>query len=496
MPSEQSETEKGEIAADCPYINEYCRTKHRSVVRCSWTSQKGRILTSEKAFAQGDIIFREPPLHIVAEDKRNTAFEKLRDLCKNRPKVFEYEALWYWCALSSLTHSQLSETDLRLKPITDDQQRKLLLLYHSEVKEASEAVKVLIKELDLERCKPLDLERVLQIWILNCFEHSDDPLGYSTYFMSSFMSHSCLPNAVWHYDGDDFVLRARCDISDHAEISVSYLSEDALLESVPSRRKHLKDSKHFVCTCVRCSADIDSSRAFRCPLCPGSIFFSPNLAEARANASEAADVALELQGVPCSQCGHMLTELESRNCIQEERTLESKLDACERRMERNGRSKHSTLMPALEEALSRAELVLAQHWMMEKTFQLLADIYDRNDRATDAEAMMRKRIAFQKGAFPHLSGTRAWTLEAYVDMILRHNGAKVDPLKIPGEGPARTIASLAPQVYAESLAILRLMFGEEHEHFTSVNNKSTDLDCELTRILGSGAIAALVGTAE
>mmetsp|Transcript_80874 Transcript_80874/g.261885 ORF Transcript_80874/g.261885 Transcript_80874/m.261885 type:complete len:488 (-) Transcript_80874:112-1575(-) len=464
-----------EVAADCPYINDYCRLKHRSVVKCYWTPEKGRILKSERAFKQGDVIFREPPLHIVAEQNGNNAFDRLKELCTRQSRVFEYEPLWYWTALCSLKRSQLPPAESRLKPISDDQQRKLKLLYHPDIVEASEASKALVSTLGLASClEPLDLERLLQIWILNCFEHSDDPLGYSTYFMSSFMSHSCMPNAVWHYEGDDFVLRARCEIEAQDEISVSYLSEDALLESVPARRKHLKDSKHFVCACVRCGASRDTSRGFRCPQCGNIDFFCLNT-DSKASGGN------ELVGASCDHCLHTLTEAQAAQLVQEEKWLETKLDA----WENSRRAKQASIVQTMEELLVRAERSLSQHWLTDKAQQLLADLYDRHQRPGDAEALMRKRIAFQEGAYPGLSGTRAWTLEAYADMLLRHSGSTIDPrLKLPNERAAQHLAPLAPPVYAEALQILRLMFGEQHEYFTTVNRKAVELRQELKRLLG------------
>lgn len=486
----------GEAAADCPYINEYCRAKHRSVVKCSWTPEKGRILLSERAFNTGDIIFREPPLHIVAEQKGNPAFERLQTLCNEQTHILDYKPLWYWTALCSLKSSQLAPTESRLVPISDDQQRKLLLLYHSEVTEPSEAAKLLVSDLGLApELDPLDLERLLQIWILNCFEHSDDPLGYSTYFMSSFMSHSCLPNAVWHYDGDDFVLRARCTIAALDEISVSYLSEDSLLESVHARRKHLKDSKHFVCACVRCAGDRDLSRGFRCPQrnCPGWVFCCP-MADSGMSTTQQGDVA-ELMGVVCGRCQHKVTEAEASEFLEDERWLEKKLESCERRMQREskkGAYKHTSLLEPLEEAIVRAERTLPQHWLVDRCWQLLADLYDRNSRARDAEATMRKRISFQEGAYPGLNGTRAWTLEAQADMLLRHNGAMLESsVQIPDAQAAKCLATLAMPVYEESLGILRLMFGEQHEYFTSVHRKARELQQELERFLDKAEVLAL-----
>ncbi|CAE7939431.1 unnamed protein product, partial [Symbiodinium necroappetens] len=131
----------------------------------------------------------------------------------------------YWAAMCSLPPKDLPPTS-KLKPVTEDTHKKLLLLYSPETSEASEAMRLLVEEFPSElRCRPLDLERLMQVWILNCFEHTDEPLGYATYFMSSFMSHSCRPNSLWHYDGDDFILRARERIQAGDEITVSYLSE-------------------------------------------------------------------------------------------------------------------------------------------------------------------------------------------------------------------------------------------------------------------------------
>lgn len=480
--SVEAQAQSGEAAADCPYINDYCRQRHNSVVVCSWTPEKGRILRSQKAFLQGEVIFREPPLHIVAEQKGNTAFDRLKQLCAQQAATFEYEPLWYWTALSSLKASQLGPGETRLKAISQDQQRKLLLLYHSEVEEASEAAKLLVKDLSLKCLDPLDLERLLQVWILNCFEHSDDPLGYSTYFMSSFMSHSCMPNAVWHYDGDDFVLRARSDIAADDEICVSYLSEDALLEAIPARRKHLKDSKHFVCTCVRCTSSQDRSRGFRCPSCGEQALFP-----SKAQAQDPPAVADDLVDSTCECCKEGLTKAQATLLLSEEKWLEQKLDTIEKRMEKSSRSKHTSLLKPLEEAATRGGKALAQHWLLDKTWQILADVYDRNERPEDAEAMVQNRLGFQEAAYLGLSGTHAWTLEALGDMMLRHAGVVLEPrVKVPNENTARRVEGSVPQVYEASLRILRLMFGDKHEYFQSVNRKAQELAKELARLSDKG----------
>ncbi|CAE8651517.1 unnamed protein product, partial [Polarella glacialis] len=107
-----------EIAAGCPYINQYCQDVHSDKVKCLWTSEKGRVLRSEVAFTMGDIVFREPPLHLVAEDKGNPMFDRLKDLCSKQPTIFEYEPLWYWTALNSLPPALLLPGESRIKSIT------------------------------------------------------------------------------------------------------------------------------------------------------------------------------------------------------------------------------------------------------------------------------------------------------------------------------------------------------------------------------------------
>jgi len=308
----------------------------------------------------------------------------------------------------------------------------------------------------------------LQVWILICFEHSDEPLGYSTYFMSSFMSHSCFPNAVWHYEGDYFVLRARYDIVAHDEVSVSYLSEESLLESVPARRKHLKDSKHFVCECQRCNALTDRGRGFRCPQCQKAIF--PGM-DPRPES---------FVGIQCDCCLHAISAGEAHDFGAQESELETHLDAWE---ERSG-GKRTMQLGTLEETVARAEQSLSQHWLLDKAWQVLADGYDRYGRPQDAEAAMKKRIAFQEGAYPGLSGTHAWTLEAFADMLLRHSGGTTDPqVHLRSEDAAKQLIG-APAVYGEALRILGFMFGEDHAYYTTVHRKRVELDAELRRLLG------------
>eukprot|EP00913_Durusdinium_trenchii_P031942 g29916.t1 len=355
--------------AGCGYINDYCQQRHRSVVRCEWTATKGRILRSSRSFKQGEIIFREPPLHIVSEQTgHRETFERVKELCKKRPQAFVFEPLWYWAALCSLKPDQ-------------DTQKKLLLLYSMEVSAPSEASKVLAHEFRLERCcEPLCLERLLQVWILNCFEHTDDPLGYSTYFMSSFMSHSCYPNAV----------RSR------------------------------EDSKHFLCCCIRCSSDSDPCRGFRCPSCSN--------ASLRLGAcQEQVEVGAETMTFrKCEHCGHALSFGEAAVLIGEETLLKEKVEEME-----GATSPDKELIQRLSKSLRRAEKSLEQHCLLDRSYQLMADLHERFAHCQEAEKYMRKRLRYQAKAYPGISGCVAWTAEAYADMLMKHAGASLDPVTVP-----------------------------------------------------------------
>merc|ERR1712216_653077 len=190
----------------------------------------------------------------------------------------------YWCALCSLTEEHLKPpkgTGDQLpygnwKALEREKHNLLLLLHHEEVTEAGPSALTLVKEL-CPGCDPIVLERLIQIWVLNCFEYSDSPTGYSTYFFSSFMSHSCFPNAVWHYHGSDHVLRARRKIEKGDEVCISYLPEDGLLQAAHARRWELHETKRFWCECERCAPEHeDRSRGFWCPKkeCKGGKVFA------------------------------------------------------------------------------------------------------------------------------------------------------------------------------------------------------------------------------
>eukprot|EP00919_Chromeraceae_sp_WS-2016_P059020 GHVR01140256.1.p1 GENE.GHVR01140256.1~~GHVR01140256.1.p1 ORF type:complete len:308 (-),score=72.39 GHVR01140256.1:61-984(-) len=261
-------------------INKYSKECHGGVVTCVYDDDKGRVLYSNNTFSPGDVIFIQPPLHVVQERKGDVEFLRLRQLCRNSDYCFD--PLWYWCAFNSLLTQEDPPNVLtdgyKWTRVDRRTQQRLLMLYTPTCNEASEDTRNILAALGLEEVvNHILFEKLLQVWIHNCFEYSDAPLGYSVYYTCSFLSHCCNPNTVWHYDQfNNFVLRARIPIVSGDELSVSYLSEEGLLDATHRRMKILYSTKSFKCTCDRCTSSVDLSRGFLCPSCKKlPIFLSP-----------------------------------------------------------------------------------------------------------------------------------------------------------------------------------------------------------------------------
>ncbi|PFH32213.1 hypothetical protein BESB_021540 [Besnoitia besnoiti] len=257
-------------------INTYSKDNHNGILRCDMHEYKGRVLYATKSASAGDTLLREPPLHAVRTDPNNPVFRELESLCKECN--FHLEPIWYWCALNSI----ILEAQPPVPGLTSitHRQSELLRVLHvpAEITPCKEVMK-LIQAFHLEdRTTPEDLELLLQVWIHNCFEQFEDPVGYVIYFMPSFSSHSCLPNVLWFTDEDHtFVLRARANIEEGDEVTLTYLSEEDLMRPTLHRRRVLSETKDFVCACERCSAPVDFSRGFRCPTCGvGCIYVEPD----------------------------------------------------------------------------------------------------------------------------------------------------------------------------------------------------------------------------
>ena len=105
----------------------------------------------------------------------------------------DHPPIWYWAMLCSLTTEEHPAPESRAAnqpaPADAATTRRQRMLFAPEVSEASTAV-LLLKERLALRASAETLEHVLQVWIHNCFEHSESPLGCALLFVLSLKGQS------------------------------------------------------------------------------------------------------------------------------------------------------------------------------------------------------------------------------------------------------------------------------------------------------------------
>ncbi|OLQ11953.1 hypothetical protein AK812_SmicGene4206 [Symbiodinium microadriaticum] len=218
-----------------------------SAVDCRVSETKGRILVAKSSFAVGELIYVEPPLHIIQEDEACPTYLRLEALAS--ACGLKYAARWYWYALNCLTAS-----DFDPEPplpgcciISEGLQRQLLLLCTPDEKaSAVPALRSLLAELSGPVQAAEKVWKLLQVWKFNSFECGEDPVSSAVYFRTSFHSHDCNPNASWTANSKDLLeLRARRCIDVGEEVTISYLSDEELFEATSERRYRLELSKEL-----------------------------------------------------------------------------------------------------------------------------------------------------------------------------------------------------------------------------------------------------------
>lgn len=380
-------------------INSCCATKFGGCVECEVTDNKGRILKATRSFRKGELILQETPLHIAVEDHKNVAFQTVKRICDKDTEEY-YEPLWYWAGLSSLTTKDLNASPPigKLSYIDKDRQQRLLSLYHEPVTEASAQVKEIVAELHLS-VDPVLVEELLQVWVLNCFEHSEDPPGYSAYYVSSFCSHSCYPNACWSLGrNDSHVLKARRAISKGDEICISYLEEHSLLECAEVRKQHLYETKLFHCTCERCEpqeVNEDPCRGFRCAGCGQCTIFH-RLRKKKGQG---------LRGLLCTSCGVAVNATRAAELIAAEEALQLRLAELDTECQDNGRDVVDVMLAQEMERLLQMiedddEAVLGpQHWLCDKLWRYAIDFFTDKEMLDTVDKLQRLRTEYRSKAY-------------------------------------------------------------------------------------------------
>ncbi|CAE8713313.1 unnamed protein product, partial [Polarella glacialis] len=266
----------------------------------------------------------------------------------------------------------------------------------------------------------------MNIWFLNCFEYSKT--ASTIYFFSSFMSHSCYPNAVWYYRGADHIVRARRQIRPGEEVCISYLSEDDLLQHVPVRLQRLQNTKRFWCTCERCSAAEDPSRGFVCPQCDTGQMYAHVVGTEAAHPEGCRVLSSEFSAAPCCSCGHTITEMEARQMVFNEEKLGSVIDHLTASSETS--SEHAVEEPTLDELHDSEDFInahFAQHALADEAWGLLADAFLAKGLCDDQRRLLKRRCDFASSAYPGLSGAHAWALEVYGDALLHSHASEREP---------------------------------------------------------------------
>lgn len=458
------------------FINGYLSKHHKGKVVCKLCDAKGRILISQKAFPQGAIVFEETPLQVIVEDPDAPAFKKLQMVCERDPDTFTQAPLWYWSVLCSLTADQLgpAKEEFQLVPVTAEHQQMLLCLYHEPVNKASIAAKRLVQLYNLD-VSPILLDELLWAWIFNCFEFSDNPKGMASYFAASFMSHSCLPNAIWHLaEGTEvpnrYVLRARQRIEVGDEVCIAYLSELALLQSSAERRKKLQKSKQFHCTCERCgpdAVDADSCRGFRCPHCGKSTVFHPGPIKNQT-----------LEKAVCSVCQEEVGAANSKLLLAAESSLRAKVRDLKAQRHKMCSSLNDSDIQQLLRAVgdSEAGIVGPQHWLCNDLWDFLSTWYDKNGRQEDARRMIRLQVDYHRNAYPGTNANLAWTLDKLGTMLLRHvDECMRCSMHDLDKAEFLRVAAQAAPIFEEAVRILTLFFGDKHKYSAKVEAKRVRL---------------------
>jgi len=168
------------------YINNYCCGRLGGALQCDTDRTKGRLLRTARNYDCGAKLFVESPLLLVAEAPHDQSFNRLRRLA--RTCGFVHAPLWYWSALCSLTAEDMEECEVTIPRASREQQQQLLMLCHPEVNQSSSDVVEIVRDfwprLQNKAVLEKKMEKLLAVWLLNCFEHSEDPIGFSTFFLT------------------------------------------------------------------------------------------------------------------------------------------------------------------------------------------------------------------------------------------------------------------------------------------------------------------------
>ncbi|XP_043704590.1 histone-lysine N-methyltransferase ASHR1 isoform X4 [Telopea speciosissima] len=197
--------------------------------------EKGRCLVSIRDFSPGDVIISQEP---YASVPNNSSVDVKCDGCftsSNLKKCSACQAVWYCGSMCQKLEWKLHRLECQA----------LAGLSKNRRKSVTPSIRLMMR---------LYLKRKLQSEQLACNAHTicDSelrPLGTGLYPVVSIINHSCLPNSVLVFEGNEAVVRAMEPIPKGTEVLISYIETAG---STATRLKALKEQYLFTCTCSRC----------------------------------------------------------------------------------------------------------------------------------------------------------------------------------------------------------------------------------------------------
>jgi hypothetical protein len=259
------------------------------------------------------------------------------------------------------------------------------------------------------------------------------------------------------------VLRARRNIKVGDEVCIAYLPEDGLLNPAVMRRHELHQTKHFWCDCERCDATEDPTRGVFCPVCSEGTIFSV-ATDPESNKKDYLSSAWIRR--KCNKCGHSVTQEQAQAFEKSERYLKKLVD--------DGLERGHVKVEDAQKHESWMKSTFSQHFLVDLAWEQLGDFYAKHQLYTDQRKILQCRCDFHKVAYPGLSGTHAWSLEALGDALKSAQPRQSAAAKKKGRAHTTVVRADkegAEEKFLESLRILRLMFGEDHEYVVAVADK-------------------------
>lgn len=143
----------------------------------------------------------------------------------------------------------------------------------------------------------------------NILDAEMNSIATAIYLGVSITDHSCQPNAVATFEGNELHVQAIEDLPclDWSKIYISYID---LLNTPEQRRQDLKDHYYFLCVCSKC-IDPQETRDMNAAVCP----------------NRNCDASVNPELGQCTQCESKMTDEQRQNYKEIMAWTESSLDS-------------------------------------------------------------------------------------------------------------------------------------------------------------------------